>query len=45
MVDLLFDATEEQNKQIGQMVQSKFEEANFEKIDVLPQWVKSFLLR
>ena len=44
-MELLFDASEEQMEDIQHRLSRFLKNANVEKIDVLPQWVKSFLLR
>jgi len=45
LIEILFDANHEKFEQIKEKVLDKHPEANLEKIDVLPQWAKRFLLR
>ena len=45
MIELLFDTNEESQELIERNILPEYPNANFEKIDVLPTWVKSFLLR
>ena len=45
MVELLFDTNEESQELIEKNLLPQYPNANFEKIDVLPKWVKSFLMR
>lgn len=45
MIELLFDANDESLQLIEKNILPDYPSATFEKIDTLPQWVKSFLLR
>lgn len=45
MMELLFDATEEQTEAVQRILDQEHPGAKLEKIDVLPEWAKAFLLR
>lgn len=45
MIELLYDATETNAAKINQSILPQFPEATLDKIEVLPDWVKKFMLR